>query len=445
MHPPTRPDDPMLAQIANPHCRNDAPNHYRSWPFRTLRGCRWLTSRLFGIASVIFLTATAASIPIVQLMSFGYLLEVVGRLARGGNFSSAMIGLTKASHLGGIILGTWLLLLPVRFISLLWYEAYLIDPASNQTLFFRILQITLTGLMIFQIMAAWICGGKLRYFFWQAIAPLSFSIWILKRSANTKRVRLILSKCLNWISPHFVQDLCKVRPVTDWFVPAIIIKKIVRRTIYTDMRDGLWAFMASLNLSYYFKLGLKGFSGTFLWLLTPTILMMASTARDDAISILSAILGFGLAVPLFAILPFIQAHFARTGRMSSFLELPSVMRYFFRSPIAHVIALLMTFILALPLFLLKIEEIPQELLWTLSLVFVTFTWPAKIAVGLACRRGSRPDKTIRWWIAIPMVLLTTPISFAFIVIMFFTRYVTWNGMWSLLENHVFLLPAPFWL
>ena len=97
------------------------------------------------------------------------------------------------------------------------------------------------------------------------------------------------------------------------------------------------------------------------------------------------------------------------------------------------------------LVLLKIEEIPTELLWTLSLVFVAFTLPSRIAVGLAYRRGDRPGKQARWWLGLPVIGLSLPLSFTFVFIMFFTRYITWNGMWSLMENHVFLLPAPFWL
>ena len=445
VHPPTGSNELILADFVEPSILVAQLSTQRSWPFRAMDGCRWLISRLFGIVSVIFLMATAASIPIVQLISFGYLLEVSGRLARGGKFSSAMIGLGKASHLGGVLLGTWLLLLPIRFVSALWYEAYLIEPNSQQTQLMRILLLTLVGLTIVQILAAWVCGGKLRYFFWQAVAPFSFLIWTVRKTAKSKVLHPVLTACLGWVSPYFVPNLCEARPVTDWFVPAILLKKVLNGTIYTDARDGLWNFVAGLNLWYYFKLGFKGFIGTFLWLVVPTTFLMAATASDSGFALGSAFLGIGIAVPLFAILPFVQAHFARDGRWKSFLEPLSVISNFWRAPIAHVVALLMTLALAIPLFLLKIEEIPQELLWTLSLVFVTFTWPARIVIGLAYRRGNKPGKTSRWWISVPVMFVAIPISFAFIFIMFFSRYVTWNGMWSLLENHVFLLPAPFWL
>ena len=417
----------------------------RSWPFLFMDRICWLVSRCFGLLSIIFLTATAASIPIVQFISLGYLLEVSGRVARGGNYSSAFIGVQKASHVGGVLLGTWLLLLPLRFVTLLWNEAILIDPLSLQTQWTRGLQIGLIVLTTAQVSAAWICGGKFRYFFWQLVAPFSFAVWALRKLAHAQPIRPLLSASANWISPHLANDIGNVSPASDWFVPAILLAKIRKGTIYTDARDGLWNFVASLNLKYYLQLGFKGFAGTFIWLLVPTLLLVRATANDDATAVVSAILGVGLAVPVFALLPFLQAHYAKDGQWKSLFQPIQVAKIFWRAPLAHTIALLVTLVLALPLFLLKIEEIPAELLWTLSLVFVTFSWPARTAIGLAYRRGNREGKESRWWISIPIMLMAIPISFAFIFIMFFTRYITWNGAWSLLENHVFLLPAPFWL
>ena len=167
----------------------------------------------------------------------------------------------------------------------------------------------------------------------------------------------------------------------------------------------------------------------------------AGTARGSAL--FSRRQARWLKPPVFALLPFLQAHYAKDGQWKSLFPPIQVAKIFRRAPLAHTIALLVTLILALPLFLLKIEEIPARLLWTPSLVFVTFSWPARTAIGLAYRKGNREGKESRWWISIPIMLMAIPISFTFIFIMFFTRYITWNRVWSLLENHVFLLPAPF--
>ena len=416
-----------------------------SWLFRWASALGLFCSHLFGIASVIFLLAVAANIPIVQLLSFGYLLEVAGRLARQQKFRDAMIGLNKASVLGGIVLGTWLMLLPIRFVSGIWYQAYLIDPDSTQTLVMRIVQVGLMGLMVAHIASAWFCGGKLRYFFWPFIAPFSMAIWAARKMAGASLFRKILNIGVGWISPLLVDDICNAKPMTDWFVPAIVWKRIRRGNLYVDSRDRVWDFFASLNLGYYFMLGLKGFLGTFLWLLLPTSLLVVTSYSEGGLAVLTGIFGVLFAIPIFMMLPFLQAHFAKDRKLVRFLDLKGVFKNFGRAPWAHVVALLLTLVLALPLFFLKIEEIPFELLWTLSVVFVLFSWPARIIVGWAYRRGAKRDRSSRWFVRYPLAMIAVPIALSFALILTLTRYVSWSGAMSLFENHVFLLPAPFWL
>lgn len=417
----------------------------QSWVFRMCGSLTQFFSRLFGIGSIIFLLAVAANIPILQFLSFGYLLEVSGRLARKQKFSDAMIGLKKASVLGGLVLGTWLMLWPIRFASGIWYDAYLIDPSSQQTLFMRVLQILLIALVVFHISAAWLCGGKLRYFFWPIVAPFSFTIWLARRLAGARLFRRILSVVVGWISPRLVEDICNVKPVVDWFLPAIVWRRIRRGHLYADSRDRVWDFATSLNLGYYFILGFKGFLGTFLWLLLPTSLLVVASFSEGGVAILSGILGVVFAIPIFIILPFTQAHFAKDGKLKRFLEIRAVFKNYGHAPWAHLTALVLTLVLALPLFFLKIEEIPPELLWSLSVVFVMFSWPARLSVGWAYRRGSKRDCPSRWWVRYPIVLLCAPIALSFALILTLTRYISWYGAMSLFENHVFLLPAPFWL
>lgn len=417
----------------------------RSWLFRWAAAVWLFVERLFGMASIIFLLAFAANVPIVQLMSFGYLLEVTGRLARNQKLRDAMIGLNKASVLGGIVLGTWLMLFPVRFVSGIWYEAYLIDPNSNQTLGMRIFQMGLMGFMVAHIAAVWFCGGKLRYFFWPVIAPFSFAIWAARKVAGASLFRKILSIMIGWMSPALVDDVCNAKPMTDWFVPAIAWNRVRTGNLYVDSRDGVWDFFASLNLGYYFMLGLKGFLGTFLWLVVPTSLLVSASYTEGGLAVLTGVFGVLFAIPIFMMLPFLQARFAKDGKLSSFLDLYGVFRNFGRAPWAHLVALLLTLVLALPLFFLKISEIPSELFWMLSVMFVVFSWPARIIVGLAYRRGTKRDRPSRWWIRYPIAFLGIPLALTFALILTLTRYVSWSGAMSLFENHVFLLPAPFWI
>ena len=418
----------------------------RSWPFRILDWMLVATRRLFGLCSLVFLLSVIACIPIVQILSFGYLMESKRRIAKTGKFWSGLFGLDKVSRVGSLVLGTWLLLWPIRILSTLWYEAQLIDPASAQSTLMRFAQIAVAILLGAHILAAWFCGGKLRYFFWPLVAPFSLAVWTARKLAGSPTFRPVLDSTLGWISPHLVSDLCSARNITDWFLPAILWKNLIGGTLFSRARDGVWDFTASLNLKHYFWIGLRGLAGSAIWLFGPTVFLIGASMLENAPAVICGLIGVGLSTVVYVLLPFLQAHFANENRFSCFFELGPVYQSFRRTPILHWLALLATFVLALPLFLLKIERIPTELMWTLSLVFVMFTLPSHMMVGWAFGRAQFKERKSWRLLSYPIMILLAPaISFSFTFIFFFTRYTSWNGAWSLFEHHAFLLPAPFWL
>lgn len=427
---------------ADPLTESAAQTGKQSWPFRVAGFCRRLASRIFGMASYIFLLAVLANVPLFQLITFGYLLDAGGKAARGEKFRDLFSGLEKASHLGGIFLGTWLLIWPIRIATGFWLDASIIDPSSSATGALKVLQWVLLVGTLGHVFAAIACGGKLRYFFWPLIAPFSIGIWLVRRSTITRK---LLSITLGWVSPKMVSDICNAQPIMDWFLPAIFLKRLFRGNLYSSSRDAVWDFIVDLNLPRFFMLGLKGFIGTMIWLALPTLLLAGSTSDKPVVGGFCLFFGIVISVPVFALLPFLQAHFGTDGKLKRFAEPLVVMRQFSRAPFAHLFGLLMTLLLAIPLFLLKIEEVPTEFLWTLSLLFVAFGWPSRIIAGWAIGRSKKKERPVRWWIRYPVQFFAAPISFSFAVIFFLTRYISWNGTLSLLENHVFLLPAPFWL
>jgi hypothetical protein len=121
-----------------------------------------------------------------------------------------------------------------------------------------------------------------------------------------------------------------------------------------------------------------------------------------------------------------------------------VRQLFVRAPIAFVFSLLVTLALALPLYSLKIELIPREAEWLPSLLFVASIWPARLAVGWAVARGRKRERprhfVFRWFSRLSML----PVVLIYVVIVYFTQYLSWHGVWSLYEQHAFLLPVPFW-
>ena len=80
-----------------------------------LRFGGWALSMGFGIVTMVFALAIVASIPIVNFIALGYLLDVEGRVARSGKFREAFPLLPLAPRIGSLVIGIWLCLLPLYF------------------------------------------------------------------------------------------------------------------------------------------------------------------------------------------------------------------------------------------------------------------------------------------------------------------------------------------
>jgi hypothetical protein len=124
-------------------------------------------------------------------------------------------------------------------------------------------------------------------------------------------------------------------------------------------------------------------------------------------------------------------------------EIGGARQLFRRAPLAFTFALLVTLLFALPLYLLKIAIIPREAAWLPSLVFVLFIYPARLLMGWACGRGVKRDRPRHIVVRQVARLAMLPVVGTYVFIVFFTQYTSWYGIWSLYEQHAFLLPVPF--
>lgn len=349
-----------------------------------------VTQWLFGAASLVGGLAILAAIPIVQFLTLGYLLEAGGRVARTGRLRDGFIGVRKAARVGSIFLGTYLMLLPMWLLSSAATSAELIDPSGPVAQQWQTGMTILTVLMGLHIAAACARGGKLRYFLW----PFNV-VWLAKR--------------------------------------------VLRGGYYTEPRDAVWDFVVSLRLPYYFWLGFRGFVGAFVWLAIPVTLLLIGRQAP--------IVGFlgGLVMAIVVLyLPFLQIHFARTGRLRSMFEVRTVREQYQRAPVAFAFWFLITLAFAIPLYLLKIEMIPREAAWLPSVVFIAFIFPARLMTGWAVARADKslgPRFFLFRWTGRPIMFA---VALFYVLIVFFTQFTSWNGIGSLyLEQHVFQLPVPF--
>jgi hypothetical protein len=404
---------------------------------------------VFGIPCLIVGLAVVSVIPVVQFVTLGYLLEVSGRLARTARWrdglprrrgfagfglylvqlwhrlGGCLIGVRKAARLGYFVAGAWLLLLPLRFVSSYALSAQLIDPDGPTARAWRV------GLVVLTILT-----GVL-------FLPALF---------------LLLLLC---------------RALAAWWHggPFVLFGRLLHG--YREARDTVWEFVVSLRLPYYFWLGLRGFVGTMAWLVVPITLIvlgrLIGQQGSQQAGGVGLLVGFPGAVMLIFVLlqlPFLQVRFAAENRFLALFQWDAVVRHFCRAPASFAVACIGVLVLALPLYLLKIEVGPREatglpgqaflyqarlllLDETLltrfpELVFIVFMLPARVLTGWAYARSVRCR--FRWWNygLIPAAfVVTVPVAAFYVLAVFLSQYTSWNGLASLYEQHAFLLPIPF--
>jgi hypothetical protein len=348
---------------------------------------------VFGTLTLVVGLAVLATIPILQLLSLGYLLEVSGRVARTGSLREGFVGIRKAARLGRIAVGVTVLMIPLWLASSMLASARWIDPASRASRGWAIGLVVLSVVVLVQIATACLRGGRIRHFFWP-------------------------------------------RPIHS-------LRLALAPGAYGRARDAVWDFFVGLRLPYYFWLGLRGFVGAVAWLVVPVSMLAAASQLRPGIGGLLGVVGGAMLGLVLVHLPFLQARFAADGRLRAMFQVRVIRKLFARAPLAFLAALLFTLALALPLYLLKIEIVPREAAWLPSLLFVVSIFPARLLTGWAVGRANRRRMPRSWFWRWPSSLAMLPVVLLYVVIVYFTQYLSWYGVWSLYEQHAFLVPAPF--
>jgi hypothetical protein len=379
-------DDAILADVTDRPVRTAPPRAgFLSWIFRfTASIIDWL----FGAAALVVGLSFLSTYPVLQMLSLGYLLEASGRIARTGRLRDGLIGVRKASRLGSVVIGAWLVLLPLRFASSMATAARLIEPDSRAARGWSMSLVALTVLAVAHIVGACWRGGRLRHFLWP-------------------------------------------RPIR-------LAKSVFRRGAYADARDAVWHFVTGLRLPYYFWLGVRGFIGGLVWLFIPISLLAAGQKAPP--------LGFLGALALMWVLlylPFLQARFAADNHFRAQFQLSEVRKLFRKAPMLFWLSLFCTLLFALPLYLLKIEIVPREAAWLPSLLFVVFIFPARLLTGWSCGLAQRRPKNRNFFVRQAARLAMLPVVAVYVFLVFLTQYTSWHGVASLYEQHAFLVPVPF--
>jgi len=352
-----------------------------------------LLTNFFGAVTLIITLAVVSSIPLLNILSLGYLLQASANIARSGRLRDGWVGLPVFAILGKMILGLWLWTLPLRLLHSYWHDSELIAPGNVRA---AELQgaILVVGILIgWHLVWAILRGGRLRHFLWPA--PWRFMKWLGSADPwqNFRTARGPL--------------------VTFRWLPQLAL------------------------------LGAGGFVGAAFWLAIPVgILFLAASLPQVGLAVLLNLLGAALLGLVVLYLPFLQTRFALSRRFTEFFELRSVREQFRRAPLAFWFSLTVTLLFALPLYLLKIELTPQEVAWLPNLVFVLFILPARFLVGWAMARSEKSDAAKTRWGHWPAKLAMLPPVAVYVFFVWLTQYLSWHGTLGLLEQHAFLVPAP---
>ncbi|MEZ6065780.1 MAG: hypothetical protein R3B90_08755 [Planctomycetaceae bacterium] len=358
----------------------------------------WMIRGAFGLASLVLMLALIAAIPVVNFLALGYLLEVEGRVGRTGRLRDGFPLLGLAPRIGSIALGVYLWLLPLRLLSANAAAARIIEPGSAHDLRLHRLLTVAAVLVATHLCLALARGGSLGCFF----RPI---------------------KNLRWLIGHLRQG--------DYL-----------ETSSREIRD----FVGRLRLKHHFLLGVKGAASAFAWLLLPTI-VYASVVRPGGAGVLQFLLGGSLLVLVFAWVPFLQARLVTENRFGGGFELRATRNLYTHAPLAWLVAVLVTYLLALPLYLFKAFVLPQDALWPITLIFIVSIYPARLVTGWAYHRavrrrgdGLRSRFVTRWLIKLGGML---PVLAVYVFILYFTQFLGAHGKLTLYEHHAFLLPWPY--
>lgn len=380
--------DPMVLVDDRPH---------RSW-FR--RGIAWFgrtIRHLFELLSLVTLLAVMTAIPLVQLISFGYLLDVAGKLAGGAKLGNALRWRAAAGKLGLAALALLLLSLPIRLLTHWAIAAEIVSPGTQSAAALRLGAVALTMVVMVHLSWAWARGGRLKHYAWPA--------------------------------------------------PVLWFKRAWRPSTWLEAADRLIGLIKSLEFPRLFWLGLRGAIGTLIWLFPATIIIAVNRNGQTGVAGFVGALAFICLGVALMYLPMLQANFAAENKLRALFAVRRIRGDFRRAPWAWWGAMFLTLVLLpIPLYLLKIEPPPSELIWMPTWFFIALMLPARVASGLALRRArSRPEPTGVWagisrWTA---RILMPPLVGIYLLFVYLSQYVSWDGLQTWVQQHAVLVPVPF--
>ncbi len=352
----------------------------------------WCIGRIWDLACLCVLLAVVAAVPVVQLASLGYLLLSAANLANHRPWATAFPGLRLAGKLGTFVLLASLTWLPVYLVTDLAYTAQLLQPNSNTAKLWRFGAFAIATAWVFHVGWAAVRGGRWWHFAWPA--PVRFLI-------------------------------------EGW-----------RPSTWSSASDRLYELYSQLQFVRLWWLGARASIGALLWTCVPVSLMIIGLRADVKIAGLVGLIGALAMTVVMLYLPMLQVRMAAMDRFSEMFNVRQVRQDFMRAPWFFALATFVLCGLAIPLYLLRIEATPSQLVWAPSLVFVVFMWPAKMLIGLALGYASKRPSRRHWLLRWPAWAIAVASVLIYVGALYIAQFTAWQGAFVLYFQHAVLVPAP---
>ncbi len=369
-----------------------------AWPSRWYAWPIWLLGRCWDLASLCVLLAVVAAIPIVQLASLGYLLHAAAELAAGRAWAAALPGRRLAGRMGVFVLLACLLRLPVALVHDLSYDAQLLLPGSQEAAGWRVTAFSLTLLWMAHVVWAAMRGGRPRHLLWPA--PLRF------------------------------------------------LREFFRIQTWQRASDDLYGIVTKLHFPRLWFLGLRATCGALAWIFIPvTLMIIGQRSQNFPPAAAVGLLGAAGMVLISFYLPFLQIQLAQHNRWRAMFDVKRVRRTFLCAPWAHASALWVLCLLCIPLYLLRIEATPAELVWAPSLVFVVFMLPAKLMLGAAIGYATGRRKALEcphrhWSLRWSARIAGLASALVYVGALYVAQLIAGQGALVMYFQHAFLVPTP---
>lgn len=352
----------------------------------------------WGAVCIVWFLAALAALPIIQFACLGYLLSAASNLANRKPWATGLPKLEEAGRLGGFIFIASLLWIPIWIINNISYSAQLLVPNTNESLNWRIGSFAITGFWLVYVVWAAMRGGGLKEFLWPA----------------------------------------PVRFVRTFFLPET----------WSRCRETLYDFINRLQFPFYWWLGARATIGALLWLSVPALMMVFGIRGDaDRLAGLVGLIGFVGMLVVVLYLPFLQMQFAMSNKVSDLWNIPEVRRRYLYAPWLHSLSLVGLSLLTIPLYLIRVEPVPIQLLWIPGLIYVLISLPLKLffglIMGLAERRRSELNKPIRHWVLRWTArCLALASCLLYVATLYIAQFVAGQGALIMFIQHAFLMPTP---